>query len=80
MNPKMKWAAILILFFGLAVFGIKMVAGAGAFKRHIVMTGVYSICRPDGYPVVCFLDADGKDGGMFCLPLSLIGNKCKGEK
>ncbi len=51
--------------------------GAGSFKRMVTLSGIYSICKPDGYPVVCFLDADGKEGGMFCVPLSAIGGECK---
>lgn len=50
--------------------------GDGALKRQFTMAGVYSICKPDGYPVVCFADADGKDGGLFCMPLSEVGGKC----
>ncbi len=50
--------------------------GDGALKRHMTMSGIYSICKPDGYPVVCFADADGKDGGLFCMPLSQVGGKC----
>lgn len=53
------------------------VMGSGALKRHITLSGVYSVCKPDGYDVVCFLDADGKDGGMFCMPLAQVGGKCK---
>lgn len=51
--------------------------GDGAIKRHLTMSGVYSVCKPDGYDVVCFLDADGQDGGLFCMPLSQVGGKCK---
>lgn len=50
--------------------------GDGALKRQFTVGGVYSICKPDGYPVVCFADADGKDGGLFCMPLSAVGGKC----
>lgn len=72
----------VVIGFGIFVF-IGFVAllfsimGDGALKRKITMSGVYSVCKPDGYEVVCFLDADGKDGGMFCLPLSQVGGKCK---
>ena len=65
----------------LSVLGLIWLAfsimGEGALKRRMTFSGVYSICKPDGYDVVCFLDADGKDGGMFCLPLSQVGGKCK---
>ncbi len=50
--------------------------GDGALKRQLTVAGIYSICKPDGYPVVCFADADGKDGGLFCMPLSEVGGKC----
>ena len=50
--------------------------GDGALKRQLTMAGIYSICKPDGYPVVCFADADGKEGGLFCMPLAAVGGKC----
>ena len=50
--------------------------GDGALKRHMTVSGIYSVCKPGGYPVVCFADADGKDGGLFCMPLSQVGGKC----
>lgn len=60
----------------LASFALLAGCGDGALKRQFTMAGVYSICKPDGYPVVCFADADGKDGGLFCMPLSEVGGKC----
>lgn len=64
-------SAVLLGFF------IYQMTGAGSFKRMAKISGVYSICKPDKYDVVCFLDADSKDGGMFCLPLSTVGGSCK---
>lgn len=71
-------------FFGIAIgglflivgYGFYLTMGAGGLKRMVTITGIYSICKPDGYEVVCFLDADGKEGGLFCLPLANIGGKC----
>ena len=51
--------------------------GAGSFKRMVTISGVYAVCRPANYDVVCFLDADSKEGGMFCMPLSQVGGVCK---
>ena len=51
--------------------------GAGSFRRIVTRSGIYSVCKPDGYPVVCFLDADGHDGGLACLPLSSAGGVCR---
>lgn len=61
---------------GLSALGLLAACGDGALKRQFTMAGVYSICKPDGYPVVCFADADGKDGGLYCMPLSEVGGKC----
>lgn len=64
-----------------ALCGIGLVTlaacGDGALKRQFTMKGIYSVCKPDGYDVVCFADADGKEGGLFCMPLSQVGGKCK---
>lgn len=64
---------LIILTIVICVFGFiaaHFFIGNGAFKRAVTFTGVYSVAKPDGYDVVCFLDADGKDGGLFCMPLS----------
>lgn len=66
---------VVVLVVGTILFFTVM--GEGALKRHVTISGVYSVCRPDGYDVVCFLDADGKEGGMFCLPLNQVGGKCR---
>ncbi len=42
--------------------------GAGGFKRMVTLTGIYAVCKPQGYPALCFLDADSKDGGLSCIP------------
>lgn len=65
----------IALLFGI-FYGALHLLGAGGFKRMITLTGVYSVCKPDGYEVVCFLDADSAQGGLTCLPLSAVGGKC----
>lgn len=60
-----------------ATLGALTACGDGALKRQFTYKGIYSVCKPDGYPVVCFADADGKDGGLFCMPLSEVGGKCQ---
>ena len=52
-----------IFAFGLVAVFLLAGCGDGALKRQFTMKGIYSVCKPDGYPVVCFADADGKDGG-----------------
>lgn len=61
---------VFCLWIGRIIIGI----GPGAFRRHITMSGIYSVCKPDGYPTVCFLDADSKDGGLSCMPYN---GECK---
>lgn len=65
--------AALMFVFGTAmiVLVINSVTGAGSFKRMLKVSGVYSVSKPDGYDVVCFLDADSRNGGLSCLPLAL---------
>lgn len=72
-----KIIAVIIVLLLVGTYAIYLTMGDGGFKRMVTITGVYSICKPDGYDVVCFLDADGKEGGMFCLPLSTVGGECK---
>jgi hypothetical protein len=61
----------------LFIWLLMLIMGEGALKRHITMSGVYAICKPEGYDVVCFLDADGKEGGLSCVPLAQAGGKCQ---
>lgn len=69
----------LSLRFALLLPVLALLSGCGdsAIKRHMTVSGIYSVCKPDGYPVVCFLDADGKDGGMFCMKLADVGGECR---
>jgi hypothetical protein len=71
------WLAALLSFCAFLVAVVMIMTGEGGFKRMVTITGVYSVCKPDGYDVVCFLDADGNEGGMFCMPLADVGGQCK---
>jgi hypothetical protein len=74
--PSMQKYGLPVLAF-LACAGILAACGDGALKRTFTISGVYTVCKPDGYPVVCFMDADGKQGGLFCMPLEQAGGECK---
>ncbi len=78
---KIIYTTVYVIASVLAIFaigyGMTSFMGAGALKRHITMSGVYAVCKPSGYDVVCFLDADSKDGGANCLPLKDVGGTCK---
>ena len=65
----------VVVLFGLGFCTIHF-AGDGALKRHVTLSGLYEVCRPGGYDAVCFMDADSKQGGASCLPLSQVGGKC----
>ncbi len=68
--------SLIIAAFAVSSFTLLAACGDGALKRQFTVAGIYSVCKPDGYPVVCFADSDGKDGGLFCMPLSEVGGKC----
>ncbi len=55
----------IALVIGLVIFSMM---GAGGFKRMTTLTGIYAVCKPNGYDAICFLDADSKDGGLSCIP------------
>lgn len=63
-------ASLLILWF---VF----LRGEGGLTRMTSFTGIYAICKPKGYDVVCFGDTAGKDGGVDCVPLAQAGGVCR---
>lgn len=72
------WLSFAAVTITLAIiFGVWGMMGSGGFKRMVTLTGVYAVCRPGGYDVVCFLDADSKQGGLACVPLSLAGGDCR---
>lgn len=61
----------------LVAWAVLSFMGDGGFKRMVTFSGVYAVCKPGGYEVVCFLDADGREGGLSCLPLSQAGGACR---
>lgn len=65
----------VLVLFGMGFCTIHL-SGDGALKRHVTFSGIYPVCRPSGYDVVCFMDADSKNGGASCVPLSQAGGKC----
>lgn len=72
----MKGIILIILALLLVGTGFYLLTGAGGYKRLITISGLISICRPDGYDVVCFVDSAGRDGGASCVSLSLAGGTC----
>lgn len=73
------WSLTSLVVCGLIAYGALSMMGAGGFKRMVTLTGVYAVCKPGGYDVVCFLDADSKQGGLSCLPLvtASLNGECK---
>lgn len=67
---------IVLLAAAIVIIAITyFLTGDGGFRRVITISGIYPILRPGGYDVVCFADADGKEGGLSCLPCDAA--KCK---
>jgi hypothetical protein len=73
---KRHLATLALISFTVLAFLYFALMGDGALKRHFTKSGIYTVCKPGGYPMVCALDADGSDGGLFCLPLAEVGGKC----
>lgn len=44
---------------------IAVISGSGNVERMTTLTGVYAVCKPDGYPAVCFANKSG--GGFSCV-------------
>lgn len=64
----------LLVLMAIVGVAISSVIGAGGFKRMVTLTGVYAVCKPQGYEAVCFLDADSRQGGLSCIAYS---GECK---
>lgn len=61
----------------LMAIGLLVAMGPGVIERKFTLGGIYAVCKPDGYDVVCFGDKAGKDGGVHCVPLKEAGGQCR---
>ena len=52
--------------------------GNGGLTRMVSVTGIYAVCKPKDYDVVCFNQA-GSDTAPYCMRLSdaTSDGKCK---
>lgn len=67
-------AAVVLCLLGFAYAGLM---GEGALRRNFTLSGVYPVAvTSGGYDVVCFLDADGAEGGLFCMPRAQARGEC----
>ena len=82
-SPARKYArGTRLVFMTLAgISAIVMIAGAmffmsgaGSLQRSLTIGGLYTVCKPKGYDIVCIGD---KSGGLFCLPLKDAGGSCR---
>jgi len=69
-------AVFVALFFSVAI-AFLMSNGSGGLKRMTTLSGIYTVCQPGGYNVVCFADKGSPQGGIFCIPLSDVGGECR---
>ena len=67
-------AGLLSAFLGWFTF----LRGNGGLTKMVSVTGIYAVCKPKDYDVVCFNQA-GSDYAPFCMKLSdaTSDGKCK---
>ncbi len=70
-------AGVTLALASLLSFWFFFLRGEGGLTRMTSFTGIYAICKPKGYDVVCFGDTAGKDGGVACVPLKDAGGVCR---
>lgn len=61
------YGSIVTLCIILVMGGAISLFGPGTLARVTTLTGIYVVCKPDGYPVLCMGDKTGKDGGVSCV-------------
>jgi hypothetical protein len=67
MFKKLGWIILAICILAAVLSAIGVAVRATRFGG---ITGIYAVCKPKGYDVVCFGDTGGSDGGIFCMKLS----------
>lgn len=72
---KVVSASVLVMVVIAAI--VQVMSGDGSLTRMTTLGGVYAVCKPGGYDVVCFGDKSGSDGGVSCVALSLAGGVCR---
>lgn len=75
MKSFFKWLILFVIFTVITVW-FAFLRGSGGMTRMTSVFGIYAVCQPRGYDVVCFGDTAGHDGGVSCVPLSMVGGKC----
>lgn len=82
----MSWAdymvrAVIVIAVSLVILlvvaGSWALSGSGRLQRALTLGGIYAVCKPGDYDVVCFGDKSSPNGGLACVPLSLAGGKCR---
>jgi len=69
-----SYVAISIAVILAVIIPLLMVfSGEGGLARMTTISGIYAVDKPEGYPVVCFVDKSA--GAMSCVPMSFM----KGE-
>lgn len=62
----MKYIGFCALFAGFVILCLITIsmAGAGSLKGRLTLSGVYSVCKPEGYPALCFVNK--QSGAISC--------------
>jgi hypothetical protein len=67
-------AGLLVVIAGAAICLGSILSGDGGMKRMTTISGVYAVCTPGGYQVVCFMEKG--NSGIDCMPLMDAGGVC----
>lgn len=68
MGPKTYTVIVLCLFAAAALAVATIMGGDGSIERMTTLRGIYSVCKPGGYPAVCFGEAGVE--GVSCVPFT----------
>ena len=62
--------AFIFLLVVYIVFKASFMSATGYAAHLINRHGIYAVCRPEGYDVVCFVNADSDSHSPSCIALS----------
>ncbi len=72
MSPKIIATVVFVFLAACGIAASVMLGGAGSMERLTTLRGIYAVCRPSGYPAVCFGEAGVQ--GVSCVPFT---GECK---
>ncbi len=68
MSVKILIYALIFLSAVAGIYLLVSMSGDGTMERMTTLRGIYPVCRPGGYPAVCFGVAGAE--GVSCIPFT----------